>query len=757
MLISNRHLIAGACVLLLIANLTVHASGAGSQVWGMDREELSFRLQTGDYEFLRNTDLSSSGLSVATLRQARRLGDDAFHMLGLIYEELDLQLSAERLFTLSWNEGTEPWRRDSLLELLRILDTGERYSELESLAKAGRDRYGDDLVILRHLINALYRQEKSAEVMTLSVTLDELITSAGSGDSVRSELALWLAVSSSRLGLPGWEDRYRELFANHRADHAHYRVWVYLQANPGIASRFSPMELLFFEAKQMLAEGRSVDAVEGFSEVADKLIAGIADEATTVVALLLSPLGLRDFYLAGSISGRQSATAARMIGIADVAPDDIARRALEYAGRLYRTSGNNRLAVQQFERSLLIQPAGPDSERVRWYLLSSQTRLDPVGTAGSLAAVTPTLGDPAYYGDLFAELASLLAGRERWDALLQAYQAIRDFSTPGTRATYELVLAEVIGRGALPTNPLRRASLRAEYLQRAAAQTEDLFSALVASALLGQSGESVLDAALVSGAAIVADEGRDGALSGVESAKAKYVEQLLRSLLRYGLLDRAYAIARKESGLTRSGTMTQLSDRLAERGRIREAIQIAVRVTPGGETLHRLYPLGFVEVFDEVLKDESVDRWILFALVREESLFDPEIVSGAGAVGLTQLLSATADDVARRMRIAPPDLTDPLQNLRVGARYLSMLDAQFGGLVKALAAYNAGQGRVREWERQRPELDGVLFHQAIPYQETYNHLRKIVVSAVYYGYLYQGRSPTDTIRVVFRDLQTVGE
>ncbi|MCK4514010.1 MAG: hypothetical protein KAU31_02070, partial [Spirochaetaceae bacterium] len=335
----------------------------------------SLRLRTGDYEFLKNVDFSSPGRSGANLREARRLGDDAFHMLGLIYKDLDLPLSAGRLFRLSWDEAIEPWSRESLLELLQMLDASERFPESELLAGAGRDRYGDEPDILRYLINALYRQEKDTKVIALSKVLDAVISGSDSTDVLRSENALWLAVSSSRLALPGWEDHYRELFADHRAGQVHSRVWAYLLANPDIASRFSPVELLFFEAKQMLAEGRSVEAIGRFSNVADTLIAGGANDGSR--ELLLSPPGLFDFYLAGITSGRQSATAARMIVIADeatadVTTDDVVSRALEYAGRLYRTAGNYRAAIEQLERSLLLQPLGTEAERVRWYLLSSR-------------------------------------------------------------------------------------------------------------------------------------------------------------------------------------------------------------------------------------------------------------------------------------------------------------------------------------------------------------------------------------------------
>jgi soluble lytic murein transglycosylase len=218
-----------------------------------------------------------------------------------------------------------------------------------------------------------------------------------------------------------------------------------------------------------------------------------------------------------------------------------------------------------------------------------------------------------------------------------------------------------------------------------------------------------------------------------------------------------------------SDTLLALSEQLATRGLYRESIQVALRITPGGpdvagdaefvpedhapqRVLELRYPQAYASVFDEVLSEEDVDPAVLYALVREESLFDPDIVSAAGAVGLAQLLPETAEDIARRMRLTVTDLTDPLPNLRIGARYISMLEEQFGDVFKALAAYNAGQGRVRGWERRWPQLHGLLFHRAIPFSETYLHIKKVVVSTVYYGYLYENQSVEETLRSAFPEL-----
>ena len=86
-------------------------------------------------------------------------------------------------------------------------------------------------------------------------------------------------------------------------------------------------------------------------------------------------------------------------------------------------------------------------------------------------------------------------------------------------------------------------------------------------------------------------------------------------------------------------------------------------------------------------------------MVREESYFDPRIVSSAGAVGLSQLMPSTAASVAQKLHIVDPDLRDPATNLAIGVRHLKDLLGSTGSATKALLAYNAGLSRLRQWEQ----------------------------------------------------------
>ena len=146
---------------------------------------------------------------------------------------------------------------------------------------------------------------------------------------------------------------------------------------------------------------------------------------------------------------------------------------------------------------------------------------------------------------------------------------------------------------------------------------------------------------------------------------------------------------------------------------------------------------------------DEVPVHVFYGMIREESFFDPEIVSRAGAVGLGQLMPATALDVAGRLRMTEPDLEDPETNLRLSAWYLAHLVSRLESISLAVYAYNAGITRVRGWASKAGGLPDELFLETIPIDETRTHGRKVLVSSAVYGYLYFGIPVGDTVRLYF--------
>lgn len=136
-----------------------------------------------------------------------------------------------------------------------------------------------------------------------------------------------------------------------------------------------------------------------------------------------------------------------------------------------------------------------------------------------------------------------------------------------------------------------------------------------------------------------------------------------------------------------------------------------------------------VRHFDIVLENAGdLDPALILAVIKTESGFREDVQSRAGAQGLMQLMPATAEEMAQQMGLVdfkPEDVWNPEVNIALGSFYLNRLVNIFGCIELALAAYNAGQGRVNGWLRD-PEIshDGVRL-DAIPFPETYNYLRRV--------------------------------
>lgn len=152
-----------------------------------------------------------------------------------------------------------------------------------------------------------------------------------------------------------------------------------------------------------------------------------------------------------------------------------------------------------------------------------------------------------------------------------------------------------------------------------------------------------------------------------------------------------------------------------------------------------LYPRRHEAAVKKALGESGVDPNVILALIRQESFFNPRAVSPAGAVGLMQLLPATAREEARKLglKFKESDLSDPEVNVGLGvAHFLGRL-ARYGTLAATLASYNAGSARVDLWLTHLGPLGEELFIEFLPYAETRDYVRRILANVAMYGHLYQ--------------------
>ena len=155
------------------------------------------------------------------------------------------------------------------------------------------------------------------------------------------------------------------------------------------------------------------------------------------------------------------------------------------------------------------------------------------------------------------------------------------------------------------------------------------------------------------------------------------------------------------------------------------------------------YPRDLLPVITPHSRNHQLDPYLILSIIRQESAFDPEAVSSAGAVGLMQLLPSTARIVSRKLdmrRFRRTMLFEPDINVMLGTKYFSdLLERYHGDVVFALAGYNAGEGRVDKWMEKNAIDDIEVFIEQIPYNETRGYVKRILRNYNNYKAIYENR------------------
>jgi peptidoglycan lytic transglycosylase len=150
------------------------------------------------------------------------------------------------------------------------------------------------------------------------------------------------------------------------------------------------------------------------------------------------------------------------------------------------------------------------------------------------------------------------------------------------------------------------------------------------------------------------------------------------------------------------------------------------------------YLIPYREQFDAAARDQAVDEALLLAIARQESRFAADIASAAGAIGLMQLMPPTARWVAKQLNrddYRPSRIADVQINTQFGAFYFKYWLERLDGMpALATAAYNAGPGRAQAWRIGTP-LEGAVWVETIPFNETRDYVKKVLANTMYYARL----------------------
>ncbi len=157
-----------------------------------------------------------------------------------------------------------------------------------------------------------------------------------------------------------------------------------------------------------------------------------------------------------------------------------------------------------------------------------------------------------------------------------------------------------------------------------------------------------------------------------------------------------------------------------------------------------LYPIKYESYVEKAAKEYNVDICLVYGVIRNESNFNPDVVSNAGAIGLMQIMPDTftwlqnyRENFEPKKILDSDKLYDPKINIDYGTYYLRyLLDKYDGDRSLVICAYNAGYGNVDSWIEDGTIPNGNVSPSDVPFSETSNYLAKVTESAEMYRELY---------------------
>jgi soluble lytic murein transglycosylase len=165
------------------------------------------------------------------------------------------------------------------------------------------------------------------------------------------------------------------------------------------------------------------------------------------------------------------------------------------------------------------------------------------------------------------------------------------------------------------------------------------------------------------------------------------------------------------------------------------------------------YPRPYLATVTAEAKKSGIPAALAYAIMREESSFDPTAVSGAPAYGLMQFTLDTGKHIGKKLGLSINDaaLKTPAVSIALGCRYLADLRERYPTCpALAIPSYNAGPGKIRRWVSQRPIEDLDLFVERIPYDETRDYTKRVLKSYAAYLFLYENDQLAEALRLPAR-------
>jgi len=671
-----------------------------TRIWGTDIELFEDKLISRNNEFISSFDydrLKKRG----KLNEIFNLNPGGAFYYSFILEELSKPAEQLLFLELEMREGR--WRQEAVYKINEKLSEQEQWDRLSQILQFYYNEIESDPDVYIYMIEALFHSEKYGKIIEYS-----------QNDFSGYYTVLSLIETEHHL----WKTSLIEFIFNRATAEQIEHLYGKLQTK-NLFFELDESIRLHILAFSSYVNGDFAEAGEYFKEVLIDF--RLINQYPAFFYKLQDPLiksGQAERW-ASTFQSEKSSFASTFV-----------------AGRLFLYLNDFANGDRSFRQAIELAETDFEKDRARWYLMNLYKN-NLYFFAGLIEEFAPFWKDPAYFDDILDDYLSLLVSKGEWIVFNRIYPLIESYGDDETRAAYSWV-KYLAGKSNLVIIE----------------NEKELLSIVVNSRHLGFYN---MAGTLVSGDKISFES------ENLRESEFSETDVFIEGFLDFRLEEQALKNIRGIESLLNSDILRTLARYSSESGDNLRSIQLINYVSSKKgyvyslEDLKLMYPKKYDQKIRFYSELYGFPGELFTGLIRTESAFTHDIISYAGAVGLSQLMPETAEEQARKLKLYNPDLSDPETNIHIGSSYLKwVIDRDWtDNLSEALIAYNAGGGNLRRWKRLYPTYRAELFAEAIPYKETRNYVKKVLTSSIIYGSVYEGLDPVDILRKIYPDFNSI--
>ena len=669
----------------------------------------------------------------------KKFGNDADYFIGLRLLQEGNENAAREKFKRCIKKGSPVCARKSAEALCSFGNLQEKNAAAENLLKLFP---GEDSVLL-----AARQFSAAGEINRLIECTSGLDFSSAKNEVIRLRLE-----AMGRRGDSAYEAEVYRWFTECPISTEHYQFYRDFYDHPDFEGLYeNPTEeglaALAFTPQQFAINYRIESYKRNYSyamQYSSVLAGYFTDGMLTPAPQLVSDFGKN--YLYGSVDFARNAMYFQQLA-ASFAGTEAEFYFCFYAGRFYEKAGMYfKQSRASFEAAMAAAATPAQKDNALWYLLNTSLNFSMDSIIGSIGEYSRQWSDSEYFEDFFEQLVTALLAAGRWNEFGRIYKAVDGYASDLTTAQFAYLYGRLIQEG-LAQGSEEDAR---EAFKRACRGGSSVYYKTLAAYRLGLADQPLALQEILC----------EPTCSRKSSESAVAIDSELETLLLgyayFGFPELIYSEWQKSQGQNLSTeTNLHLADFLSKCAEpeandyYTQSLRIAARAQRNAsrqlsrEELALVYPDYYRDFVSKYCGEYNISESVMYALIRSESFFDADVISSAGAIGLTQLMEFTAGDIAHRFKISDYSLTDPETNIRFGTWYLANLISRCeDSPLLGFFSYNAGITRVRRWlqssliefgKKSNMPLD--LFLETLPFAETREYGRKLISATIVYDWL----------------------